>query len=161
MQVQLREERKAELEAHVKAVNAMLPVQRVAIDSEDDDGAEDGGNGWEGIPDAQPIPIDHEEEYIDEDKYTTVTVEEVGISRDGIKRIQDGAEDDAEAPKPVQEQTSTSRSKRDPLKKTRDKDRRVKKKKKSFRYESPAERKVNRLKVREKNSKAAKARRGE
>lgn len=163
-QIQLREERKAELEAHIKAVNAMLPVQRVVTDSEGDKDEEDGNDGWEGIPDPVQNGVDHEEEYMDEDKYTTVTVEEVDVSRDGLKRLQGGEEhedEEEETTQTVGARMPASKSKRDPSKKVRDKDKRIKKKKKSFRYESPAERKMNRVKERARKSKAAKARRGE
>lgn len=142
-------------------MNATLPVQRVASHSEDESEAEGGENGWEGIPEAVPELVDHEEEYVDEDKYTTVTVEEVDISRDGIRKIQGADEDGGEAPDTIKVPTLPAKPKKDSARKTRDKDKKIKKKKKTFRYESPAERKMNRLKVREKNSKAAKARRGE
>lgn len=159
--MQLREERKADLEAHVKAINALLPVQRPATEPDDgtqDDNAEDG---WEGLPDAVPEPIDHEEEYIDEDKYTTVVVEEVGISRDGLTKLKGAEEDDEVKTEVPQEATESDKQKKPAPKKMRDKDKRPKKKKKSFRYESPADRKMNRVKERARKSKAAKIRRGE
>lgn len=161
MQIQLREERKADLEAHVKAMNALLPVQRPTATS--DEGSQNGNieEDWEGIPDAAPEPIDHEEEYIDEDKYTTVVVEEVDISRDGITRLKDAEEQIEVKPEIPQEQNESDKQKKSAPKKTRDKDKKPKKKKKSFRYESPAERKMNRTKERARKSKAAKIRRGE
>ncbi|KAK5100707.1 hypothetical protein LTR70_001392 [Exophiala xenobiotica] len=157
-----REERKAELERHVKEVNAMLPGRSLASEAEDGDENGEEAVAWDGIEEAAPEPVDHEAEYIDEDKYTTVTVEEVDISRDGISRLRDGDDEEGEnekkaADSPKHIKTSSAKK---PLGK-KDKDKRPKKKKKTFRYESPAERKMGRLKVKAKNSKAARIRRGD
>lgn len=138
-----------------------MPIQRVVIDTEDNSEEEDAEDGWEGIPEAVPQSIDHEEEYIDEDKYTTVTVEEVDISRDGIKKLQEADEETEKTREVPEEKVPITKPKRDPSKKLRDKDKKSKKKKRNFKYESPADRKVNRLKDRAKRSKAAKQRRGE
>lgn len=129
----------------------------------DDDNIEDGGQ-WNGIEESVPDPVDHEAEYIDEDKYTTVTVEEVDISRDGISRLGGSDDDeDEEDDKGKAEQArlaaAPEKQKKPPSRK--DKDKRVKKKKKTFRYESPAERKLTRAKVQAKNSKQARMRRGD
>lgn len=159
--MQLREERKADLERHVKEVNALLP-SRVADNRETSDQAEgdDEDGAWGGIEDVPVEPIDHEAEYIDEDKYTTVTVEEVDISRDGISKVK-GGNDEAETAEEVVAEVKGATSKK-PSGKPKDKDKvkKVKKKKKTFRYESPADRKLNRAKERAKKSKAAQARRG-
>lgn len=152
----MREERKADLERHVKEVNALLPGRVAAgAESSSDEAQGDNDAAWDGIADAPVEPIDHEAEYIDEDKYTTVTVEEVDISRDGISKIK--ADDEVAAVKeavPKINGTKKPPSNKDKVKK-------VKKKKKAFRYESPADRKLNRAKERAKKSKAAQARRGE
>ncbi|KAK5949249.1 hypothetical protein OHC33_009790 [Knufia fluminis] len=157
----LREERKADLERHVKEVNALLPGRSLAPEAEDSDEKDEEAHEWNGIGEVVPEAIDHEAEYIDEDKYTTVTVEEIDVSRDGISRLRgsDDEEEDQKEAADSREPVQLSNTKKPPGK--RDKDRKPKKKKKTFRYESPAERKMNRLKVRAKNSKAAQARRGD
>lgn len=140
----------------------MLPGRSLASEAEASDESGEEAVEWEGIEETVPEPVDHEAEYIDEDKYTTVTVEEVDISRDGISRLRDGDDDDGENEKEAADSpkhVKTSSAKESPGKK--DKDKRPKKKKKTFRYESPAERKMNRLKVKAKNSKAARIRRGD
>jgi ribosomal RNA-processing protein 17 len=160
----LREERKADLERHVREVNALLPSRiesTVDSDNSDDGAAEGGDNTWAGIDDESVEPIDHEAEYLDEDKYTTVTVEEVDISRDGISKTKVEG-DDSPADTTAQPTTDgLEASKKSSTKSGKDKLRKPKKKKKAFRYESPADRKLNRAKERAKKSKAAKARRGE
>ena len=149
---QLRDERKADLERHVKEVNALLPkfAAPPGSDSDADDQVRADAE-WSGLGDVPLQPVDHEAEYIDEDKYTTVTVEEVDISRDGISRLR--SSDDEEPIEEVSEGPSTNKAK--------EKDKRPKKKKKAFRYESPAARKLNRVKERAKKSKQARARKGE
>ena len=74
------------MERHVKEVNALLPGRAIEDAESSSDEAEGEDGAWNGIEDAPVEPIDHEAEYIDEDKYTTVTVEEVDISRDGISK---------------------------------------------------------------------------
>jgi len=156
---QLRAERKAELERHVNEVNAMLPGRSLAAEADDsDDHGEEVAAEWEGVEEAVPEPVDHEAEYVDEDKYTTVTVEEVDISRDGISRLRDSDDDQGEKEKEATN-SQPAATKKPPGKK--DKDKRPKKKKKAFRYESPADRKMNRLKEKAKKTKAARARRGD
>ena len=152
---QLREERKADVERHVSEVNALLrPVE--AIDDSDDES--DKAEVWSGLEDEAPEPVDHEAEYIDEDKYTTVTVEEVDISKSGIARRHDNRTVVEEETKPV---PSPDPAKKKPPAGKKLNDKKPKRKKKTFRYESPAERKLNRLKQKTKNAKQAKARKGE
>lgn len=132
--VQLREERKKELEDHVEAVNrAVKEAEGLFADPETEEEV------WNGIEEEEVVtePIDHEEEYIDEDKYTTVTVEAVDVSKEGLQKVVDLEESegsDAEAP---------------PLVETEDKEKKQwpkKIRKKKFRYESKVERKVTRAK---------------
>lgn len=123
---------------------------------------------WDGIPEPEVTLIDHEEEYIDEDKYTTVTVEEVEISREGLDKLrgsdaeEDGQEDEGEKDQPAESSVksipkkSTTTSKKEKLNGVK-----KRKKKRDFKYENKADRKMNRLKIRAKNSKQAKARRGD
>jgi ribosomal RNA-processing protein 17 len=122
-----------------------------AADSSDDE-------PWNGFQDDLPVkPIDHEAEYIDEDRYTTVTVEAVDISKEGLHRITDEneAEDDegaAETKPPASAVSNVeTNTKKVWPKKT---------KKKKFRYESKAERKVTRGKQKAGNKVKADARRG-
>lgn len=141
------------MEEHVEAVNRALRdaeglIGKKNLDSEDD--------AWGGIEDEEDKivlpPIDHEEEYIDEDRYTTVTVEAVDVSKEGLSRVADeDEEEDAEtkakryAPK-VDENAG---------KKKWPKKERVKK----FRYESKAERRITRGKQKSGNKAKADARR--
>jgi ribosomal RNA-processing protein 17 len=103
---------------------------------------------WEGIADELPV-VDHEEEYVDEDKYTTVTVEEVEVSKAGLlKPTNDDSEDEAElVVKPVEKE----KAKKVWPKKSR---------KEKFRYESKAERRASREKIKVKRKSQADARRG-
>lgn len=95
--------------------------------------------------------MDHEEEYIDEDRYTTVTVEAVDVSKEGLTKVgeEDSSNETAEAdPKPVEKEASK--------KKVWPK----KERKKKFRYESKAERKFTRTKQKAGNKARADTRRG-
>lgn len=95
-----------------------------------------------------PALVDHEEEYIDEDKYTVVTVEAVDISKDGLQRVADEEEEVEREIKPV---VKEEKAKKVWPKKPR---------KQKFRYESKAERKVTRGKQKAGNKAKAEARRG-
>jgi ribosomal RNA-processing protein 17 len=124
-------------------------------------------NSWEGI--SENPKGDGEAEYIDEDRYTTVTVEAINVSREGLHKAgdDDGQHHDAggrnrqgrggraanegdhmdEQPKWVRE-------------KPKDKpDRPKKKTNKKFRYESKGERKLARVKQKMRSSERASARR--
>jgi ribosomal RNA-processing protein 17 len=161
---QLREERKHDLERHVKEVNALL--RQAGLESEDassDQGDEGKENQeWEGLED--PPDVDHEAEYIDEDRYTTVTVEAMDPSRTGLYNAEKEAQDGATGSEAKPEDTADSNGKRQG-KRTWTKERPVKegqapkKKRKKFRYENKAERKLSRVKEKLKNSRQAKARR--
>ncbi|KAL8770764.1 MAG: hypothetical protein Q9209_003631 [Squamulea sp. 1 TL-2023] len=160
----LRETRRADLEKHVEAVNAAV---RKAEDSfgrhESSDDERKSSNGLE-----EPVKVDHEDDYLDEDKHTVVTVEAVDVSHEGLQRREEGSDeegDDISRPK------NTERIPGRPLSgdaETGKKDQRIdrgfqkqpKKKKKKFRYESKAERKVTRMKERSGGKAKAKERRG-
>jgi ribosomal RNA-processing protein 17 len=81
------------LERHVKEVNDLLKPVEISLEGEgDSDGNEDEEEKtgeWTGIEDAEPEPIDHEAEYIDEDKYTTVTVEAMDVTKEGLMRFEE------------------------------------------------------------------------
>ncbi|KAJ9142681.1 hypothetical protein NKR23_g6971 [Pleurostoma richardsiae] len=139
---QVREERKQQLEDHVRKVKAILKetgIPGLGSDSESEDGED--GDEWGGFQDepAALEPVDHEEEYIDEDRYTTVTVEAVTVDRDGMhkpKRITEEEEDEDEA----KDKTAAKFEGKDSEGSTDKKKFPPKKKKKKFRYESKAER---------------------
>lgn len=145
----MREERKQELEEHVEAVNALLKdVNGTGTEEEEEDDGE-----WGGIEDEQPAveDVDHEEEYVDEDRYTTVTVEAVDVSKEGLVKIgvEESEDEVAEADKkPVEKEAS---GKKVWPKKPR---------KQKFRYESKAERRFTRGKQKAGNKAKADARRG-
>jgi ribosomal RNA-processing protein 17 len=150
----LREERKKELEEHVNAVNALLQDVEGRIGRGEGSEEEDE---WGGIEDEGDLAVkavevlDHEEEYMDEDRYTTVTVEAVGVSKEGLQNVVDEESDDgkeAEYAKPA-EKEETGKKKWP-----------KKERKKKFRYESKAERKVTRGKQKAGNKARADARRG-
>jgi ribosomal RNA-processing protein 17 len=166
MLLQIREDRKREVEEHVQTIQKIL---REAQQAGQDDGSADEDDEWAGIPDQVPEepPLDHEEEYVDEDLYTTVTVESVSVDRHGLHKTQasppegktdsDGEEGEEEGREDkeggdakgeqMEGEPSGSKTKSD----GKDK---FKKKKKKFRYESKFERKVA-----ERKQKAKKARR--
>ncbi|OCL13339.1 hypothetical protein AOQ84DRAFT_283363 [Glonium stellatum] len=161
---ELRQQRKEDLERHVQEVNALLRKANGDLgeegEDEEDEAADGEGPEEEWIGFEEPAEINREEEYIDEDKYTTVTVETVDISKSGfVKLEQSGSDEDSKGREEtaVGSKSQTS-NKRIWTKEKPSKDR-PKKKKKKFRYESKADRKVTRLKERSKNRDQAKARR--
>ena len=123
--------------------------------SSQESGSDSDSEEWQGFE--EPAPVDYEEEYIDEDKYTTVTVEEMGLSKDAFHKEDDkssGDEDDKEN-KDKEEAPEKPKASR----KYGSKSGVPKKKKKQFRYESKEERKLTRTKQRTKAKKKASARR--
>ena len=88
----------------MRQVNEALRQARMAGGEEVTDAEEeeedDDDQEWSGIEDDTPAVVefvDHEEEYIDEDKYTTVTVEAVDIDRDGMHALSGRHTSDSEA----------------------------------------------------------------
>jgi ribosomal RNA-processing protein 17 len=130
-------------------------------DSSDEEGGDEGSDEeeeeWEGF--AEPPVVDYEAEYIDEDKYTTVTVEDLDPSKEeeegGLKSKGDAGEEENGGENGGQKKTLSIPRKNAKAKGKPDKS---KGKKKKFRYESYAERKVTRLKDRAGNKAKAKAR---
>ena len=147
--LQIREERKQAVEEHVETINKILRQAESAGTAEQN--KDDSDNEWQGLADAEvheAPPIDLEEEYIDEDKYTTVTVEAVSVDRDGLHKPkihqsdnEDSEVDQKEAGTQDQEQDKKGRAKHPT------------KKKKKFRYESKSERKITVQKERAKRAK--------
>jgi ribosomal RNA-processing protein 17 len=143
----LREERKQELEEHVEAVNRLLQDMEEPATLGLDDG------DWEGIKDEEPIievvePVDREEEYVDEDRYTVVTVEAVDVTKDGLSKVEAVESDTEQAPKLVERIEKPKKVwPKKPLKK-------------KFTYETKTERKLARGKQKAGNKARADARRG-
>lgn len=163
--MQLRDGRKADLVKHVQEVNAMLkrPNEDAGSQSDSVQGEEEQ---WDGI--AEPPTTNHEAEYVDDDRFTTVTVEAVDISREGFHKVAEEADSEdadgegdglktAEDPRSGEreDQEHASSGKR---KWTKERPGGPKKRKKKFRYESKVERKMTRHKERSRNSKQAKER---
>lgn len=152
-------------------MNAALKSSQAAIDGSEEDGESEDSEGWNGIEDdddtVEPVTelLDHQEEYIDEDKYTTVTVEEVGIDKEGIHKIADERDydDDDEGDRygikhnKTKEETSKSTAKNSSAKKEWPK----KQKKKKFRYETKVERRFALAKQKASKRAKAQARKGE
>ena len=117
---------------------------------------------WEGIP--EDTTLDREDEYVDDDRFATVTVEAVDVSKDGVRKSREDEDTDDDIPdirtprrddlsaQAARSRSTSKRGSKEPFKGAR-------KKKKKFRYESKAERKVTRLKEKSGNKAKAKARR--
>ncbi|OJK05332.1 hypothetical protein ASPACDRAFT_1884891 [Aspergillus aculeatus ATCC 16872] len=158
---QIREERTAGFQRAIEEHQRQLKKLQAAedgsdgseLDSQDED-LED--QDWEGF--AEPPAVDYEAEYIDEDKYTTVTVEEMDTSKEGLLRSAVDESDKNEESEAGSKATADPNPSAEPSKK-RKADSKPKKKKKKFRYESKEERKVTRMKERASKSRKANARR--
>jgi ribosomal RNA-processing protein 17 len=100
------------------------------------------------VPEA---PIDLEEEYIDEDRYTTVTVEAVSVDRDGLHKpeLQQSSEDEEDEEKEERTEKQAEDKKGDAKRPKHP----PKKKKQKFRYENKFERAIEVRKQRAKRSK--------
>ena len=112
---------------------------------EEDDDSEEDAEAEE--PQAPIEDINQEEEFVDEDKYTTVTIESVGISKHGFEK-RGGEEEDPDAEKKEKRVWT----------KEKPKSTRPKKKKIKFRYETKTERKAERVKQGLKKKKLAEKR---
>lgn len=155
----MRQQRREELEQHVQEIDAEL--RRLNPDLEDPEKEVENGTQDEARQsvDQTDGAEGREEEYVDEDKFTTVTVEpmeggdeeEEHGSKDGLgkptvkTRRANGAAPSAKKHGRTNESVESADSR--------------KRKKKKFRYESKAERKQTRFKQKTKSVKAAKARR--
>ncbi|KAL8418913.1 hypothetical protein RB594_002210 [Gaeumannomyces avenae] len=143
---QMREERKKDIENHVQQVNTLLREAQMAGHHGDSD--DSSGNEWGGFTDPPPAlePMNFEEEYIDEDKFTTVTVESVNVDRDGLHKpkVDDSSEDDDDEAQTRKETKVGNESAK--VKEQQ----RPKKKKKKFRYETKVERRATERKQRAK-----------
>ncbi|KAI1335200.1 nucleolar protein 12-domain-containing protein [Xylariaceae sp. FL0016] len=145
---QIRDQRKKEVEDHVQQVNAILKEAASAgyvggtEDASDDEAQNEEWGGFEDAPVEEPV--DHEEEYVDEERYTTVTVESVNVSKDGMtsSKPEGDSDQESEAEAGDQElQKSSDNVKGHP----------PKKKKPKFRYETKAERQFSQRKQKARN----------
>ncbi|KAK2742152.1 nucleolar protein 12 [Colletotrichum kahawae] len=146
---QVKQERQKEVEDHVNAVNALLQEAQAA-DSDNDQEISDFEE-WDGIEDqgkeqaAQTDIVDYEDEYIDEDRYTTVKVEAIAVTRDGLEKL--NQDSDEEADDEDKDKTENPAADKPAAKKKTFKDR---PKKPKFRYESKLERQVGDRKLKAK-----------
>ena len=149
---------------HVEAVNSMLKKQDRALSESSDEESLIEVEQWDGI--VEDTNVDHEDQYVDEDRFTTVTIEAVDVSRDGLhKTIMDYEENQAPTIEgPIEGETTKSGTakwqdaKQEKRLRKQEPPSGPKKRKKKFRYESKAERKINRFKERSGNKVKAKAR---
>jgi ribosomal RNA-processing protein 17 len=147
--LQIREQRRQAVEEHVQAVNKILrEAESAGTTGQNADSSEE----WDGLSDTDvpEAPIDLEEEYIDEDKYTTVTVEAVSVDRDGLHKpkLDESSSEDGSTPE-QEESTEKEENGNGPPKRVKDSTR----KKKKFRYETKFERDLTAKKQRAKRKK--------
>ncbi|KAL2025013.1 hypothetical protein VTK56DRAFT_15 [Thermocarpiscus australiensis] len=151
MRKQIREQRRQAVEEHVQTINKILREAENAGKTEQDTSEEE----WQGLSDTDvpEAPIDLEEEYIDEDKYTTVTVETVNVARDGLHKPELDESSDGEISEPESEAGSPKQEKAENGTAKRTRNPTQKKKKKKFRYETKFERDLAAQKQRAKRRK--------
>lgn len=122
---------------------------------------------WNGVAEPEPEDVTHEDEYMDGDRQTTVTVEEVDITKQGLQKKVAQESESSEVEDSEAEVDHEGAQKDEPTKPptkqkrvwTKEKPSGSKRKKKKFRYETKAERKLTRMKERSGNKAKAKARR--
>lgn len=139
----MRDQRKEELEELVEAGRlAAVRAARLAsgkpMESED----ESDGEEWTGVEDTPkpaPVPeVNHEEEYVDEDKFTLVTVEELDLNASDPESEDEEAVTARKAAEAAALLGPDGKEKKKWPKKE---------KKKKFRYLTKTERKTDRFKV--------------
>ncbi|KAK1995394.1 nucleolar protein 12 [Colletotrichum falcatum] len=153
MRKQLKVERQREVEEHVKAVSAILEEAQAANSDDDEEINAEDFEEWDGIEEApkeqapkeQADVVDYEDEYIDEDRYTTVKVEAISVTRDGLEKLQ---HDSDEAGADSQDESKTEKRPDDEA--TTTKARKEWPKKKKFRYETKLERSLGAKKAKAK-----------
>lgn len=130
------------------------------IDSESEEQNAESPNDFKAAP-----KVDWEEEYVDDDRFTTVTVEAVDVTKHGLCTVtgEDEDEQDSQGTTTRQSENPISLNSEEGVRKgkrlwTKYRARGVKKKKKKFRYESKAERRVTSYKEKSGNKSKAKAR---
>jgi ribosomal RNA-processing protein 17 len=142
----MKDDRKKAVEEHVETVNKLLREARKAGTSDTESEKESDDDEFGGFEDEPIQPVDLEEEYIDEDRYTTVTIEAVNVDKDGMHKPDaedEGEEDDDDEDgerkdaKAAKSGSAPENSKKEWPKKPR---------KKKFRYETKIERKLTEAK---------------
>jgi ribosomal RNA-processing protein 17 len=134
----MRDGRKRDVEEHVQNISAILREAERAGGVSDAESSANEGEEWTGLPDTPAEEtVDHEEEYIDEDKYTSVTVESVSISRDGLHKPEQ------EPPEPDEKEMERRAAEALAAK---PKVARTQKKAPKFRYQTKVERQITRKK---------------
>ncbi|TKX25237.1 hypothetical protein C1H76_2470 [Elsinoe australis] len=168
---EIRSQRKREAEQRVEEVNVFMKKQADPEDTgdlnpkiagqsgEESEEGDEEGEGWEGFE--EPPAVDATDEYVDEDKFTTVTVKELDDIRD-YETEEEGEEEEAEDVEPAVDKVEAKIDAKGKKIWTKEKPSshkvKPKKKKRTFRYESKLERQTERKKQKLKNSAAAKAR---
>lgn len=137
----------------MKAQNPDLS-EATSGDEQQEDGADDGWGGDEEVP-----AVDVTDEYVDEDKFTTVTIEAMDDDLRNPQTAEEEAAEEARSKAAAQKGARELAVKKNRAWQKGKTD--VKVKKKKFRYESKAERKQGRQKQKSKNAAAAKALKGE
>lgn len=144
----------------------MIREADVALDSSDEED-ERGEKPWDGISDNNDHLVDHEDGYMDEDMFTTVTVEAVEVSKDGLQAAAQNEANEGERLEikisdehlqrnaALHRETGSGNGKRVWTKEIPSVPR---KRKKKFRYENKSERKATRYKERLGNKTKARAR---
>ncbi|KAF4779463.1 nucleolar protein 12 [Colletotrichum scovillei] len=152
MRKQIRQERQREVEDHVNAVSALL---KEAQEADSDGNQEINGSDfeeWDGIDEPakdQTDIVDYEDEYIDEDRYTSVKVEAISVTRDGLEKIhQDGDEEENDS----QDEFKADKQASDQPAKSKNRKECPKKQKKKFTYETKLERSLGARKAKAKKA---------
>ncbi|CRK46292.1 hypothetical protein BN1723_006990 [Verticillium longisporum] len=135
---QVRDDRKREVEDHVNTVNKLLREAQAADSGDDQEIHGEDFEEWDGIEEKQPEVIDFEDEYIDEDRFTTVKVEAIAVTRDGFEKLHDN--DDSEDEKKEEDEDSEKKAAEE--KKTPKARKEWPKKKAKFRYEQKFDRRI-------------------
>lgn len=120
---------------------------------------------WDGIE--EPEDFDHDDEYSDQDRHTTVTVEAVDVSREGLQSLQTdhGISSEREEEEDANRNIGgianrvSNTLKKSTVSNVPGKLNGPPKRKRKFRYEGKIERKLTRLKEKASNKAKAKARR--
>ncbi|EGY17738.1 hypothetical protein VD0002_g2206 [Verticillium dahliae] len=135
---QVRDDRKREVEDHVNTVNKLLREAQAADSGDDQEINGEDFEEWDGIEEKQSEVIDFEDEYIDEDRFTTVKVEAIAVTRDGFEKLHDN--DDSEDEKKEEDEDSEKKAAEE--KKTPKARKEWPKKKAKFRYEQKFDRRI-------------------
>ncbi|PWW72460.1 hypothetical protein C7212DRAFT_366660 [Tuber magnatum] len=141
----LRESRKQELSAHVTAIqesSRKAALEAGGIENSSSDEAEWGGiNDGEGWGDCSVHGVGREDEYVDEEKYTTVTVEAMDLGKEE-------SEDEEVAVERMRKREEREKEEERLMKRKEARHKNGSKgKKKKFRYLTKSERRQDRAKV--------------